>query len=97
MLVTGDCASILVVVSPAYLKSEWCERERSVFLSFRERRQSGHPGAIFMVSIEPADQGKLPVSLGVDQPTCVSHVHACKISHTSTATTTIPATTAVTL
>ena len=27
----GDCASIVVVASPAYLRSEWCDRERCAF------------------------------------------------------------------
>src|SRR5262245_1204705 len=29
MAAAGDCASILVIASPAYLRSEWCDRERS--------------------------------------------------------------------
>jgi hypothetical protein len=55
----GNCASIIVVVSPAYLRSEWCERELSVFFKQLEDRQGG----IFMVGLEPVDQGKLPAVL----------------------------------
>jgi TIR domain len=63
MRAAGDCASIIVVVSPAYLRSEWCDHELREFAEVLQARQNGHPGAIFVVSIEPIDQGKLPASL----------------------------------
>ena len=63
MTAAGDCASIVVVASPAYLKSEWCDRERSTFFQWLGRRQSGAPRAVFVVSIEPIGQEKLPAGL----------------------------------
>jgi TIR domain len=63
MRAAGECAGIVVVVSPAYLRSEWCGRERNAFLELLEQRQSNHQGAIFIVSIEPVVQEKLPLAL----------------------------------
>src|SRR5262245_24907371 len=31
MAAAGDCACIIVIASPAYLRSEWCGRERDAF------------------------------------------------------------------
>jgi hypothetical protein len=63
MTAAGDCASIVVVVSAAYLRSEWCNRERGLFLDLLDRRQSGAAGAVFMVIIDPVDHGSLPPRL----------------------------------
>jgi TIR domain len=63
MAAAGDCASIVVIASPAYLRSEWCDRERSTFSQFLGKRQSGASRAVFVVSIEPIGQEKLPVGL----------------------------------
>jgi TIR domain len=54
----GDCPCIIIVASPAYLRSEWCDRERNAFCQ-RTTRQSG----IFLVGLEPIDQSKLPATL----------------------------------
>lgn len=62
MAAAGDCASVVVVASPAYLRSEWCDRERSAFFQMLGRR-AGPPRAIFIVSMEPIKQEKLPVGL----------------------------------
>ena len=59
MAAAGDSACIIVVASPAYLRSEWCDRERSAFCQKATNRQSG----IFLVGMEPIDQGKLPTNL----------------------------------
>ena len=59
MAAAGDSACIIVVASPAYLRSEWCDRERSAFCQKATNRQSG----IFLVGMEPIDQGKLPTTL----------------------------------
>jgi hypothetical protein len=46
----GDCAAIIVVVSPAYLRSEWCKDELRVFFDHLHARQNSlsvrfiHPG-----------------------------------------------------
>ena len=45
------------------LKSEWCDRERSTFFQWLGRRQSGPTRAVFVVSIEPIGQEKLPGEL----------------------------------
>ena len=60
MSAAGDSACVVAVTSPAYLRSEWCSRERGAFLELIERRQTGRGGAIFMVSMEQIDHGKLP-------------------------------------
>jgi hypothetical protein len=59
MTAAAECACIIVVASPAYLRSEWCDRERSAFCQKATNRQSG----IFLVGMEPIDQGKLPTTL----------------------------------
>ncbi|HQZ81141.1 MAG TPA: toll/interleukin-1 receptor domain-containing protein [Steroidobacteraceae bacterium] len=54
----SEAAGIVVLVSPAYLRSEWCHRERSTFLqALRTRARSG---AVFIVSIENLAREKLP-------------------------------------
>jgi len=59
MAAAGDCACIIVIASPAYLRSEWCGRERDAFYQNGANGQSG----IFLVGMEPIDQGRLPVTL----------------------------------
>jgi hypothetical protein len=59
----SNCASIVVVASPAYLRSEWCKRERDSFLQLLEQRQPGSPQAIFIISIERIDHNRLPAEL----------------------------------
>ena len=59
----GDCATIVIVASPAYLKSQWCDRERTAFLRMLEGRQSGSRCPIFVVMIEPIKQDRLPSTL----------------------------------
>jgi hypothetical protein len=60
---TGESASIVVIASPAYLRSDWCNRERNSFFQVLGRRQAASSGAVFLVSIEPIDQARLPVDL----------------------------------
>jgi TIR domain len=62
MAAAAQCAAIVVVASPAYLRSEWCGRERHAFFQALERA-SGSSQAVFIVSIEPIDQTKFPVDL----------------------------------
>ena len=59
MAAAGDCACIIVIASPAYLRSEWCDRERNAFCQKPPTRQSG----IFLIGMEPIDQGRLPYTL----------------------------------
>ena len=47
MSAAGDCATIIVVVSPAYLRSEWCGRERNAFMELLEKRQAGRAAPIW--------------------------------------------------
>jgi hypothetical protein len=63
MAAAGDCATIVVVASPAYLRSQWCDRERTAFVQMLERRQAGARCSIFVVLIEPIKQEKLPQGL----------------------------------
>ena len=63
MAAASECATIVVVASPAYLKSEWCDRERSTFFQWLGRRQGGHTRAVFLVRLEPIVQEKLPDGL----------------------------------
>lgn len=53
------CATLLVVASPSYLKSEWCARERNAFLkAVRERSDAG--SRVFRVDIDELDRGGYP-------------------------------------
>ena len=63
MTAAGDCASIVVIASPAYLRSEWCDRERSTFFQLLAQRQPGQTRAVFIVSLEPIGQEQLPSDL----------------------------------
>ena len=63
MAAAGDCASIVVIASPAYIRSEWCDRERNTFFQLLGQRQSGSPRAVFVVNIEPIEQERLPAGL----------------------------------
>jgi hypothetical protein len=62
MQAASGCASIVVIASPAYLRSEWCERERNAFFQVLGRRESAAP-SVFVVSIERLDQRTLPRDL----------------------------------
>jgi len=56
-------ATLVVVVSPAYLNSEWCSRERETFLKLvRERSRSD--SRVFMVEIDKVDRNDLPAEFG---------------------------------
>jgi TIR domain len=62
MSAAADCASIVVIASPAYLRSEWCGHERNAFLQMSE--PAGRSGrGVFLVRIEPIDQTRLPAGL----------------------------------
>jgi hypothetical protein len=63
MSAARDCACIVIILSPAYLRSEWCDRERGAFLEFLGTRLSSRAGAVFTVIIDPVDQGQLPTGL----------------------------------
>jgi hypothetical protein len=60
MSAASDCASVIVIVSPAYLRSEWCGQERDAFFRVVGRASSQ---AVFIVSLEPIDHCKLPPTL----------------------------------
>ncbi len=52
-------ATLLVIVSPAYLRSEWCGKERENFVQLiRERTNAG--SRIFLVEIDEVDRTKFP-------------------------------------
>lgn len=50
-------ATLLVVMSPSYLRSPWCDRERRVFLDAVEARP---PGSMLVVRARPVDRDRQP-------------------------------------
>ncbi len=55
-------ALLLVVMSPAYLNSEWCRRERQAFLKIAQDRLT--EGRIFIVNNLDVDPGSRPPEFG---------------------------------
>ena len=54
------CATLLVIASPSYLRSEWCTRERNAFLkAVRERSAAG--SRIFRVDFDKLDPNDFPL------------------------------------
>jgi hypothetical protein len=51
-------ATLLIVMSPAYLESEWCARERNAFLSFAQGCVS--TGRVFIVGCRETDRSLIP-------------------------------------
>jgi hypothetical protein len=56
-------AALLVVLSPAYLRSEWCGRERERFLAKVQERR-GDNGRIFLVERDQVEHSKRPAEFG---------------------------------
>jgi hypothetical protein len=57
-----SCATFLLILSPGYLKSPWCNRELQTFLKMvRERGSSG--GGVFVVQREKIDHQDWPEEL----------------------------------
>lgn len=54
-----DCATLLVIASPGYLKSEWCARERNAFLK-EIRAKSAAGSRIFRVDLSKLDRNDFP-------------------------------------
>jgi hypothetical protein len=58
-----NSATLIVVVSPGYLASEWCNREREAFLSLvRERVNAG--SSVFLVESDQVERKSLPGEFG---------------------------------
>ena len=55
-------ATLLVVVSPAYLNSEWCRRERTAFLNLVQDRVAA--GSVFVVFARDVARGDVPPEFG---------------------------------
>lgn len=53
-------ALLIVVLSPGYLASAWCQRELSTFLGVVDERKSGR---VLVVEREPVDERELPQEL----------------------------------
>ncbi len=51
-------ATLLVVMSPSYINSEWCKRERQAFLSLVKDRVAD--GSVFIVHARPVDPTSMP-------------------------------------
>ena len=60
LVTASECACAVVVVSSAYLSSNWCEWHRNAFYKRHPQRPAG---AIFVVALEPIDQQTLPTML----------------------------------
>src|SRR5882724_4958573 len=55
-------ATLMIVMSPSYLKSEWCSRERNAFLSHvNERIDTGN---VFVVHAREVDRQAIPAEFG---------------------------------
>lgn len=52
-------ATLLIVLSPGYLQSEWCRREENAFLEGLRSRMH-EEGTIFVIEMEPVDRKSLP-------------------------------------
>ncbi len=58
----GKTALLVVILSPGYLKSTWCLREKDTFLRYlRERRRSGT--RVFVVELDDLEREKRPEEL----------------------------------
>src|SRR6185436_15110940 len=54
-------ALLLLIMSPGYLNSEWCRRERAAFLSMVKDRVAS--GAVFVVHLQDLERAQIPVEL----------------------------------
>jgi len=62
MQAVRGAATLLIVMSPGYLASEWCAKERNAFLMFA--RDCVATGRVFMVRCRDTDRGAVPVEFG---------------------------------
>jgi hypothetical protein len=53
-----NSATLLIVMSPSYLRSDWCRRERNAFLSVVRNRVA--KGSVFLVRARPVAHGDQP-------------------------------------
>lgn len=54
---------LVLVLSPSYLLSEWCARERNSFLRHVGERQAAHNGTLFVIELDKFERDQLPVEL----------------------------------
>ncbi len=59
--------TLLIILSPAYVRSNWCCREREKFL---EMVKGKGPGRVFIVEYYPVSDSEKPVELGELSPIC---------------------------
>lgn len=63
-----DTATLIVILSPGYIKSEWCQREKDTFLSLiKERYGSPSESRVFVVAIDEVGEGR-PAEFGDLKP-----------------------------
>ena len=60
MQAVKSSATLLMILSPAYLGSQWCARERNAFLDALRART---PSSLFVVEYEPVNDGERPSEL----------------------------------
>lgn len=62
MTTLSNTATLLVILSPGYLASEWCRRERQAFLKLlKGRRDAG--SQVFVVYCDKLDRSSMPAEL----------------------------------
>jgi hypothetical protein len=62
MTALSNTATLLVILSPGYLASEWCHRERQAFLKLvKGRRDAG--SQVFVVYCDKLDRSSVPAEL----------------------------------
>jgi hypothetical protein len=62
MKALSDTATLLIILSPGYLASEWCHRERQAFLKLVQgRRDAG--SQVFVVYCDKLDRSSVPAEL----------------------------------
>jgi len=62
MTAISRSATLLVIMSPSYLNSEWCAKERAAFLELVGDRVG--PGSVFVVFARKVDRTDMPAEIG---------------------------------
>jgi hypothetical protein len=59
----AQASTLVIVISPSYLTSEWCRREREAFLQAVERKVVRADSCLFVVEIDELDRQTWPAPL----------------------------------
>jgi TIR domain len=63
MSALGNTATLLIILSPGYLSSEWCGRERTAFLRLVQGKRDAC-SQVFVVYSDNLDRGSVPAGGG---------------------------------